>query len=154
MYKATTRAFLRYNIGRLNSGDYSLLMKLASPDFQLRFPGDNSWSTMFRPVVGGRDFVATHDGIDEGAAFAERFVTHGVQVDVEDILVNGPPWNTRVMLRAKYFIPGADGGPDIYANRAASVLELRWGRLVRWETYEDTERTAEWDRSQMAVPEA
>lgn len=25
--------------------------------------------------------------------------------------------------------------------------EIRWGRLVRWEDYEDTERVASWDAS-------
>jgi hypothetical protein len=38
-----------------------------------------------------------------------------------------------------------DGGPDLYANRAIAFLELRWGKIVRWEDYEDTERVAAWD---------
>lgn len=36
-------------------------------------------------------------------------------------------------------------------NRAVAFLELRWGRLVRWEDYEDTERVAAWDREQSAT---
>jgi hypothetical protein len=42
-------------------------------------------------------------------------------------------------------IPGAPGEPDAYNNRAILFQELRWGRLVRWETYEDTQRIADWD---------
>jgi len=49
-----------------------------------------------------------------------------------------------VAVRAHDFIPGPDG--DRYNNRAVAFLELRWGRLVRWEDYEDTERVAEFDR--------
>ena len=150
MYKAGVRALLRHAIRRLNEGDYSLLLKLAHPEFELAFPGDNSWATMFRPQVKGRERHATHRGIDEAVAFAERFVSEGIQFEVEDILVNGPPWNTRIALRAHDFIAGADG-TDEYNNRYVGFLEIRWGRLMRWEVYEDTERTAAWDAAQIAA---
>ena len=123
---------------------------MASPDFELAFPGDNSWSTMFRPHRAGRKRHVTHRGIDEGTAFAERFVREGVQFEIEDILVNGPPWNTRIAVRAHDFIEGADG--DRYNNRALLFLETKWGRLVRWEDFEDTQRTAAWDRHREAAP--
>lgn len=139
------RTLLRHSIKRLNGGDYSLLLKLAHPRFELAFPGDNSWSTMFRPQVSGRHRHVTHCGVTEAAAFAERFVAEGIQFFVEDILVNGPPWNTRIAVRIHNYIPGSDGGADVYANRAVLYLETRWGRLVRWEDYEDTERIATWD---------
>jgi ketosteroid isomerase-like protein len=145
MYKAAVRALLRHSIKKLNGGDYSLLLKLAHPRFELAFPGDNSWSTMFRPVVRGRHRHVTHHGVTEASAFAERFVSEGIQFHVEDILVNGPPWNTRIAVRIHDYIPGPGGGADRYANRAVLFLETRWGRLVRWEDYEDTERVTEWD---------
>ncbi len=146
MYKASVRALLRHGIRRLNGGDYSLLLRMADPNFELAFPGDNSWATMFRPADPGRDRHVTHRGVDEAVAFGDRFVDHGVQFLVEDILVNGPPWNTRIAVRVQSFIPGRDGGPDEYNNRAVLFMETRWGRLVRWEDYEDTERVAAWDR--------
>ena len=68
-----------------------------------------------------------------------------MQFEIEEILVNGPPWRTRVAVRCHTFKPSADG--DLYNNRAVAFLELRWGRLIRWEDYEDTERTAAWDRA-------
>ena len=134
MYKASIRALLRYSIRKLNDGDYSLMLKLASPDFELAFPGDNSWSTMFRPQQPGRQRYSTHRGIDETVAFADRFVDEGLQMIIEDILVNGPPWNVRVAMRVHDFIAGADD-QDVYNNRAVLFLEIRWGRLVRWETF-------------------
>lgn len=154
MYKASVRALMRYSIKKLNSGDYSLMLKMASPDFELAFPGENSWSTMFRSPVIGRERYVTHRGIEEATAFAERFVSEGVQFRVEDILVNGPPWNTRIAVRAHDFVPGENGGADVYSNRAVLFLEVRWGRLVRWEDYEDTQRVAAWDRSAAASPGA
>ncbi len=146
MYKASIRALVRYGIARLNRGDFGLLFRLAHPDFELAFPGDNSWATMFRPVVRDRQPHATHRGIDEATDFAQRFADEGVQLVIEDILVNGPPWNTRIAVRAHDFIPGSDG--DLYNNRAVLFLELRWGRVVRWEDYEDTERVSAWDAAQ------
>src|SRR6185503_18588745 len=99
MYKASIRALLRHSINKLNGGDYSLMLKMAGPDFELAFPGENSWATMFRPVQPGRQRHVTHRGLDEAAAFADRFVAEGIQFQIEDILVNGPPWNTRIALR-------------------------------------------------------
>ncbi len=145
MYKTAVRALIRHSIAKLNEGNPELLLRLAAPDAELTFPGNNTWATMHHAVEKGRRRHVTHRGIDECRSFAERFAAEGVQFEIEDILVNGGPWNTRVALRACTFVPGPDG-VDIYNNRATAFLEIRWGRLVSWEDYEDTERTALWDR--------
>lgn len=103
---------------------------------------------MFRSVERGRHRFATHRGIEECRAFADRFVAEGLQLTIEDILVNGGPWNLRVAVRAHDHRPGPDG--DDYANRVVAYLELRWGRLVSWEDYEDTERITDWDGRRVA----
>lgn len=144
MYKASIRAMMRYSMKKLNEGDYSLMLRMAHPDFELAFPGDNSWATMFRPQQAGRHRHATHRGIDEASAFADRFVDKGIQFQIEDILVNGPPWNTRIAVRIHSFVENPEGD-DSYNNRALLFLEVTWGRLTRWEDYEDTERVAAWD---------
>ena len=125
MYKASIRAPLRHSVTRLNRGDYSLMLRLASPDFELAFPGTNSWSTMFRSAEPSRRRHVTHRGIEEATAFADRFVAEGVQFEIEDILVNGPPWRTRIALRVQSFVPSATG-PDTNvtaapASKAAST---------------------------------
>jgi ketosteroid isomerase-like protein len=145
MYKATVRAVVRHGIRRLNAGDPGFVLRLAHPDVALLFPGDNSWATMFRPVVKGREGHVTHRGIVECRAFAQRFVDTGLHLEIEDILVNGFPWRTRVAVRGHDYIAGNDG--DRYNNRVVAYFELRWGRLVRWEDYEDTERVAAFDRA-------
>lgn len=145
MYKTAVRALIRRSIGQLNEGDPSLLLRLAAPDAQIAFPGDNSWASMFRPPEPGRHRWATHRGIDECRAFAERFVGEGIRFEIEDILVNGGPWNTRVAVVAHDHIGGPTG--DAYNNRAVAFLQIRWGRLTVWEDYEDTERVAAWDRA-------
>ena len=149
MYKATIRALLRHSIKRLNAGDYSMMLKMASPDFALAFPGDNSWSTKFRPAQQGRHQHITHQGIEEATAFAERFVSEGIQFHIEDILVNGGPWNTRIALRVHDFIPSGDGGEDVYNNQrgrlpGAPVGPARaLGRLRRHPTHRCPGRAAE-----------
>jgi ketosteroid isomerase-like protein len=148
MYKAIVRMMVRRNVAQLNAGNATPMLKMASPDVELRFPGDNSWSTMFRPVAKGRAPHATHRGLDECRAFADRFAAKGIQFELEDILVNGGPWNTRVAMRLQSFQPSVDG--DQYNNRAIAVLELKWGKLVTWEDYEDTERVSAWDHAQIA----
>lgn len=150
MYKSATRALLRHSIKRLNQGDASLLLRMADQDAVIVFPGHNSWATMFRPVHKDRTAHATHRGIDECRAFADRFTDEGVQFEIEDILVNGPPWNTRIALRVQSHLPGSDG-VDVYNNRAIALLEIRWGKLVAWEDYEDTERVAAWDQARPAA---
>jgi ketosteroid isomerase-like protein len=144
VYAAVVRRMVRRSIARLNEGDPGALLAMASPDVVLRFPGDNRWARMFRPVVKGRLPHDTHRGLEECRAFAEAFADQGIQMVLEDVLVNGPPWRTRVALRLHDFAPAADGR-DAYTNRAVAFLELRWGRLVVWEDYEDTERSADWD---------
>ena len=126
MYKAAVRGLVRHGIARLNRGDYGLLLRLAHPEFELAFPGDNSWATMFRPAERSRQPHTTHRGVEEATAFAERFVAEGLRLEIEDILVNGPPWRTRVAVRAHDFLAGPTG--DLYNNRVVLFLELRWGR--------------------------
>jgi ketosteroid isomerase-like protein len=109
---------------------------------------------MYRPVVKGRERHVTHRGLEECRGFADRFVRAGLRFTIEDILVNGPPWRTRVAIRAHDYRRGAPGAADDYNNRVVAFLELRWGRFVRWEDYEDTERVSAWDRVEAATPAA
>jgi ketosteroid isomerase-like protein len=123
-------------------------------DGTLAFPGDNSWARMFRRPVPGRQRFATHRGRDEVEAFLVRYVDNGIQMEVEDILVNGPPWNARVAAVVHDWVPGRpdqpglDGEPghDRYNNRAVLYLRTRWGRIVSHEDFEDSERSAAFDR--------
>ncbi|MFA9564327.1 MAG: nuclear transport factor 2 family protein [Acidimicrobiales bacterium] len=150
MYKAAVRKLVRHGIDRLNAGDPEFLLRLAAPDIELMFAGDNSWSSMHRPIQKRRTAFVTHRGADEARSFAERFVDEGIQVEIEDILVNGPPWHTRVAIRAHDYIAGPDG-TDTYNNRFVDFLEIRWGRIVRFEVFEDTERVAVWDEQRRSL---
>jgi ketosteroid isomerase-like protein len=147
MYKATVRRLIRRSIRALNAGDYGPTLAVFADDATLTFPGDNSWSRQFRAPQAGRAAQPTHRGRAEIEAFLRRYVDHGIQMQVDDILVNGPPWNTRVAVRVTDWIP-TDGGPDAYANRAVLMARLSWGKIREQEDYEDSERVAAFDRRQ------
>lgn len=146
MYKTAVRALVRRNIDQLNKGNYQALLKMAAPDAELAFPGNNSWSRQFRTPRAGRTAFSTHRTRAELEAFARRFVAAGLRIEVDDILVNGPPWNTRICVRASDGATDASG-MEVYSNRVLLFIESRWGRIRRWEDYLDTERVSAWDRS-------
>ena len=142
VYKATVRWMIKRNIARLNAGDYAPALAMYAEDATLAFPGDNTYATMFRPHEGGVTSHPTHRGRAEIEAFLQRYTRDGIQMVVEDILVNGPPWNARAAVRCHDWVPG---DPRPYENRAVMWVRTRWGRIVEHEDYEDTERTAAFD---------
>jgi ketosteroid isomerase-like protein len=144
VYKAAVRFLIRRNIARLNVGRAGPALAMFADDATLTFPGDNSWSRQFREPGRGRAASPSHRGRPEIEAFVRRYVEHGIQMEVEDVLVNGPPWNTRVAVCVHDWIPGPDGR-DVYANRAVLRVHARWGRITTQEDYEDTERVRAYD---------
>jgi hypothetical protein len=82
---------IRRNIRLVNDGRYGPALAMFAPDATLTFPGNNSWSRQHREPRAGRERFPTHKGRGEIEAFLRRYVAHGIQMDVEDILVNGPP---------------------------------------------------------------
>lgn len=140
MYKAAVRWMIRHSIAKLNGGDYGPSLAMYADDGTLSFPGDNVWANQHRPTVKGREVWTTHRGRKEIEAFLAGYVATGMQMVVEDILVNGPPWNTRAAVRVHHWVPGEDG--DRYNNRAVLFVNTSWGKIHRHEDYEDTERAA------------
>jgi ketosteroid isomerase-like protein len=135
---------IRRNIAQLNEGRYGPVLAMFADDATLTFPGDNSWSRQQRPPQPGRSAYPTHRGRAEIEQFLQRYVDHGIQMVVEDVLVNGPPWNTRAAVRVHDWIPGEDG-EDLYANRAVLMVSSRWGKIRAQEDYEDSERVAAYE---------
>jgi ketosteroid isomerase-like protein len=147
MYKTAVRMLIRRNIRLLNQGRYGPALAMFSEDAELAFPGDNTWSRQNRPPEAGRAPFATHRGRGEIEAFLQRYVDHHIQMEVEDILVNGPPWNTRAAVRVHHWIAGSDG-EDLYSNRAVLMVRSAWGKIRSQEDYEDTDRVSAFDDRQ------
>jgi ketosteroid isomerase-like protein len=144
MYKAAVRWMIRRNIKAMDEGRYQPALKMFAEDAELRFPGANSWSRMFREPRIGQAPYATHRGHDEIEAFLQRYVGFGMQMVVDDILVNGPPWNLRAVALVHHYALGPDG-EDLYNNRAALAIRSSWGKIQVQEDFEDTERVSAFD---------
>lgn len=143
MYKFAVRSMIRRNISQVNAGDYGPALAMYGDDLEFSFPGDNSWAAQFRPLERGRLPHVTHRGKSEMERFLQRFVAAGIQMEIEDILVNGPPWNVRAAVRCHVWSPGESG--DRYTNRAVLFVTSSWGKLRTHEDYEDTQRAAAFD---------
>jgi len=141
MYKAAVRAMIRRNINKLNQGNYEPALAMFRDDAALTFPGDNAWANQHRATERGREAFATHRGRADIEAFLQRNVEARIHLAVDDILVNGPPWNTRVAIRVHEWVEGPDG-QDQYNNRAVLFVNTTWGKIRREEDYLDTERIA------------
>lgn len=113
-------------MARLRAGDIRLALALYANDVQMWFPGDNSWSGVYR-------------GKKELKAWLERFARVGIQIYPDEVVAAGPPWNTKVCIRGHDYVKSPEG-QTVYENRYVIWAKLRWGRILEEETYEDTQK--------------
>jgi len=132
VYKAAVRWMIRRNVAALGRGDIGPLLASYADDALLVFPGASSW--------GGE-----HHGKTAIAAFLRRFLDAGLIGEVDEILVNGPPWRTRVCVLFRDRATD-DAGAIVYQNRAVLFARVVWGKLVYQEDFEDTHKVEEFDR--------
>jgi ketosteroid isomerase-like protein len=119
---------LRRDVRALNAGDIEPLLSGFAPDAVLRFnDGEHRWA-------------GEHRGKAAIARFLREFVAAGLQGQVTELFVAGPPW--RMTLLARFDDHAHDhAGEEIYRNRTILLARTRWGRVVRQEEfYEDTQR--------------
>ncbi len=116
------------DVRALNAGDHRPLLAGYAPDAVLRFnEGDHRWS-------------GDHHGRDAIERFLREFVEAGVQGEIKDLWIGGPPWALRMVARFDDWAVD-EQGERIYANRTCLVVRTRWGRIVEHEDfYEDTNR--------------
>jgi uncharacterized protein (TIGR02246 family) len=138
MYKYAVRTMIRRNVAALRQGDPRPLLAGYAPDAVLVFPGSSSW--------GGE-----HRGREAIGAFLDRFLRAGLVGEVEEILVNGPPWRTTVCVLFTDRALGPSGTP-VYENRAVLFGRIVWGKIVYHEDFEDTEKVAAFDEYLSSQP--
>jgi ketosteroid isomerase-like protein len=129
----------RRDVAALNAGDHSRLLAAYAPDATLHFaPGTHRWAG---------DWV----GRDEIGRFLRAFTAAGIQGEIKDLALSGPPWAMTLMVRFDDHAEAPDGR-RIYENRTVLVLRTRWGRIVDHDDfYADTARIEAFDRELSAL---
>jgi ketosteroid isomerase-like protein len=122
------------DVRRLNAGDHSTLLGAYADDAVLRFnQGEHRWAGEW---VG-------KPAIDR---FLRNFTGAGVQGEIKEIAVSGPPWALTMWVRFDDHADGPDG-TRLYENRTVLVLRTRWAKVVDHEDfYVDTGRIQAFDR--------
>jgi hypothetical protein len=133
MYASAVRFMIRRGVRRINAGDYEPLLSGFADDATLVFPGEHSWGGVYKgkPAIEG---------------FLKRFVEAGIQLEPQEIVVDGWPWSTRVCMRFTNEARDPDSGAIVYANRGVIFAKAAWGKITLQEDYEDTQRVVEFDQ--------
>jgi ketosteroid isomerase-like protein len=124
------KAMMRRNMARLNEGDQGPVLRLDAPDIRFRFPGDSSWATEIR-------------NRDDHGRWLQRFIDAGLQLEADEVVAQGPPWNTILCVRGSSHLDTEDG--RVYENRYVMWGRIAWGRLREYEVYEDTQAARKLD---------
>lgn len=132
MFGWIVRLMIRRGVRHLNAGDIGPLLSSYSREAVLVFPGDHSWGGEYR-------------GKDQIEGFLRRFVRVGLQIEPQEIVVSGPPWNVIVCIRFTDKATEPDG-TVVYTNRGVIFAKSAWGKIVFQEDYEDTQRVVEFDK--------
>jgi ketosteroid isomerase-like protein len=131
IYRAIVRNQVRTLFNKANAGDWGAIVDGLAPTFSYRFVGDT-------PLGGTR----TTDKAMR--LWFERLyrLFPGSQFSPEKIVVEGPPWNTRIMTYVKIngTVPTENKGTRAYENEFMQCMVLKFGKITSVVTLEDTQR--------------
>lgn len=132
MYKSIVKRRVRLLFAEANRGNWQAIVDGLAPNFVYRFIGDT-------PLGGTR---TTKPAMQNWFRRIYRLVPNA-QLVLQEIVVEGMPWNTRVMTYVKFrgSLPASIGEQGAaYENEVMQLLRIRWGRIVAVTTLEDTQR--------------
>ncbi len=132
MYRWIVSMALGWLLSELRAGRPRWILFLMADDVSFRFLGDHSWAADYRDKR-------------QVQAWLERYVRVGLQLHPQEVVVSGPPWRTTVCTWFTDYATSA-GGEVVYRNEGVLVDRLRWGRITEHVSFEDTQRTAAFDK--------
>jgi ketosteroid isomerase-like protein len=132
MYRLLTQKLTRLALAQLRRGDPRLLLALMADDVHFRFLGEHSWAADYHSKNDVRKWL-------------DRYRGARLELQPHEVVVSGPPWNTLICTR---FTDRAtdENGNIIYENEGVLFDRTVWGRIREHISYEDTQRTMEFDR--------
>lgn len=124
MYKRIVRAKVLQTFDRINRGDYMAMVDGLAPVFEYHFHGQHA--------LGGR-----RTSRKAMAHWWQRTlrILQGARFEVQEVLVNGWPWRTRIAVRS--LVSGDLPDDGRYENTVFQFMTLAWGRVTAVETVED-----------------
>ena len=125
MYHRIVAMQVRKAFAEISAGNWEAMVAGMAPAFTYRFYGDHALS-------GERH---THDALRRWWERCFRLLPN-TRFDVDDILVAGWPWNTRVATAVTVNVGVVDGSQ--YQNVVHQFLRIRWGKITEVRTLEDT----------------
>jgi ketosteroid isomerase-like protein len=135
MYGWLVSRLVRRSFEHLSAGDPTAVLAIFGSGTRLVFPGRNSWA------IDSTDRA-------EIEAWFRRLAALGLQFTVRDVMVKGPPWNTRVCTRG-IDQTGTPSGP--YTNQWVQCVRLTWGKVTEDVIYLDTQKLAAFEAALTCV---
>ena len=129
MYHFLVERRLRSVFRRLGEGDYWPMIEALAGRFVYRFEGDSA--------IGG-----VRHSRQSMQLWWERMyrLFPGLSFEVQDVVVTGAPWHTRIYTTLEFNKPLPSG--VAYRNVVMQRMVMRWGRITEVHTLEDTQRCA------------
>jgi ketosteroid isomerase-like protein len=129
MYRSLVRRRVRRGFQLLSSGRLDELVRAFAPGAVLAFPGEHRLAGESRGPLEIRAWFEEMRGVLPEFRLIPR-----------EIVVEGPPWRTRVATHFDVVATLADG--SAYRNEGMQLLEIRWGRIHQDRLFEDTQIVA------------
>ena len=111
----------------LNSGNFDFVLQQFAPNAEHWFSGQHALS--------GRRTTA-----EKIKLWYLRLsnIFRGIQFEILQLLVSGTPWNTRVVVEWKDYVPDKNGSP--LPNQGVFMIRLSWGKATEFHVYCDTQK--------------
>jgi ketosteroid isomerase-like protein len=129
LYSAIVKNRIRQSFDHVNNQRWDELQGSIAPAVDHRFLGTHA--------IGGQ----RHDK-ETLRRWFERLgrVLPSLQLNINNIWVKGPPWNTTVFVQWDGTATLQSGGP--YRQHAVHVITLRWGKIHALDVIEDSQEVA------------
>lgn len=126
MYHRIVTWKVRSIFEKINAGDYEVMLKGLASEFDYVMYGDHA--------LGGRRTTVASMRLWWQRAF--RLMPE-IKFDLDEVIVAGWPWNTRIATTETVHGPLPDGSH--YVNHVHQLFHMKWGRVTRIRTSEDTQ---------------
>lgn len=125
MYHRFVAGRVRKAFAEISAGNWQAMVDGMAPTFTYRFYGDHALS-------GERH---THEALSRWWERCFRLMPN-TRFEVQDVLVAGWPWSTRVATAVTVDVGLVDG--TRYRNVVHQFIRMRWGKITDVRTLEDT----------------